>query len=105
MFDLDVRNDHGITTMRNNASNALCFFLGYRKPGFVVCGVSLSSLQPSRASGSGMWNKDEVSKHSGVTPPSFFFSNTESKCNIPNGTWRHNVFLDENCKKKTPNSS
>lgn len=48
------------------------FFLAYRKPGFVVCGVSLSSLKPSRASGSGMWSKDEVSMHSGVTLKAFF---------------------------------
>lgn len=51
---------------------ALLFFSAYRKPGFVACGVSLSSLKPSRASGSGMWSKNEVSKNSGVTVTAFY---------------------------------
>lgn len=72
----------GITTISNNASSPECpplgfsfffFFLAYRKPGFVVCGVSLSSLKPSRASGSGMWSKDEVLKHSGGDSEGFYF--------------------------------
>lgn len=54
-----------ITTMGNNSSSSQYpplgfFFLGsvYRKSAFVVCGVSLSSLKPSRASGSGMWRME-----------------------------------------------
>ena len=53
------------------------FFLAYRKPAF-VCGVSLSSLKTSRASGSGMWSKDEVSKHSGVTLKAFYTKTTQN---------------------------
>lgn len=43
-----------------------------------TCGVSLARLKPSRASGSGMWSRDEVSKHSRVTLKALYPERTQT---------------------------
>ena len=101
MFDLDVRNDHGITTMRNNASNALwfVFFLfffldtGSQALWCVVFRSPVSNLVGRQVQECG--TRMKFRSIQGWLRRPFFSSN---KCNLPNGTWCHNVFLDENCK-------
>lgn len=54
-------------------------FVANRKPGFVVCGISLSRLKPCRASGLGMWRM-KFRSTGGDTE--CFFKRTTRKVNV-----------------------